>query len=192
MLSTKFFLAKGETTRKGNRGPYPQRDWRPARESVPVPHVPGPVARPPWRLGLIHDRPDHVIVPTVGIVPRDDDRGFIPFRQRLQKIHRVDDERLLIQGRRIARVTVLRAVGLQVAYRRQISRQGRLLEIDLGRTGDWPDRCGRFRKTGWRGVMNVGGAGVIFERIVVRAVGCLGRAVEAIRRGGANAAFPFT
>ena len=75
------------------------------------------------------DRPNYVIVPTIRVVVRDDHRRALPFLQRLKLVQRVRNEGLLVERRRIARVTVLRRVRLQVADCWKVSGESCLPEI---------------------------------------------------------------
>ena len=89
--STEFGRAHGEITRNGSRG---RRRTCPAGLAGGVHrHLGQPTAVAALRgervqrgLRLGDDRPEHVVVPAVGVVVRDDDRGGPPGGQRLQLV----------------------------------------------------------------------------------------------------------
>src|ERR1700722_12452012 len=83
-------------------------------------------------------------------------------------------------------MAILRAVGLKVAYRRQISGSGGpheptqiVLVIRLTRVTD-------FRQVLRSRMVRVGRRQVVIERVVMGAVGRFGRAVDAVGGGGAD------
>src|ERR1700722_11557497 len=83
-------------------------------------------------------------------------------------------------------MAILRAVGLEVAYRRQISGSGGLHEptqiVLVTRLTRVPD----FRQVLRSRMVRVGRRQVVIERVVMRAVGRFRRAVDAVGGGGAD------
>ena len=57
----------------------------------------------------------HVVVPAVGVVVGDDDRGVRPVRCALEGVDLLDDELLLVEGVGVGGVPVLVTGGLQEA-----------------------------------------------------------------------------
>ena len=69
-------------------------------------------------IGLVYDRIHSVIVPTIGIVVRDDDNQVPPFRTSLKPVDGLNEKCLLIDRIGISRVTIESALRFQVAYGR--------------------------------------------------------------------------
>ena len=69
-------------------------------------------------IGLVYDRIHSVIVPTIGIVVRDDDSQVPPFRTSLKPVNGLNEKCLLIDRIGISRVTIESALRFQVAYGR--------------------------------------------------------------------------
>src|SRR5262249_60116181 len=90
---------EGGARRGGQRVPFP------AASPGPVGQAAAPEVE--RRVRLVDDGRHHVFVPAVRIVGGDDDRHALPFRQLLQAVQRVDDERLLVQRVRVSRGSVL-------------------------------------------------------------------------------------
>ena len=111
-----------------------------------------------------------VVVPAVGVVIGDDDRGGLPVPGLLDLVDRVDDEVLLVDRIRVARVGVLVRSRLEVADGRHVAVLQRLVEVGqvvlvVGLIGA-PDPGFRGR----RQVLRVRGGLVVLERVVVRHV----------------------
>jgi len=62
-----------------------------------------------------------VVVPAIGIVPRNNYRSLFPLTRLLQSIEDVNDEQLFIQWRRVIRVAILCAPCFQETYGRHIA-----------------------------------------------------------------------
>src|SRR6185503_6948872 len=115
-----------------------------------------------------------VVVPAVGVVIGDDDRGVLPLRKLLQVVDGVDDKPLLVNGIGIGCVAILVAGGLQETHAGQLARisgrpEGRQVVLVVGLVG------GADHVRGRRGqVMRVRCRRVVLERLVVRNVVALG------------------
>ncbi len=127
VLSTKFDLDHGDTTRKGIRTPRPQRPcsgwlavltgtWLTLRTAGA-----GAGQGVERRLRRRGDRAEDVVVPAVGVVIGDDDGGGLPRRQRLQVVDRGGEEGLLVQWVGVTAVTVLEGRGLEERHLRQVA-----------------------------------------------------------------------
>ena len=70
-----------------------------------------------------------MVIPTVGIVVSEDDRGAVPEGRLFERVHDVHHKRLLVQGIRVAGMRILIGRGFQEAYRCQIPRLQRIEEV---------------------------------------------------------------
>src|SRR5258708_1910125 len=70
-----------------------------------------------------------MIVPSVRIVISDNDQRAVPLRTRLDEVDRVDDKSLLVERSGVARMAVLKAIGLQERYRGKVARAHRVEEV---------------------------------------------------------------
>src|SRR5258706_8492168 len=70
---------------------------------------------------LIENRSDLMVVPSIGIVVHDSDRGAAPLGPGLQEVDYVDQESLLIQRIGITGMPVLVSRGLEEAHCREIA-----------------------------------------------------------------------
>src|SRR5580698_2853544 len=136
--------------------------------------------------GLVEERAVLVIVPTVGVVIRDDDGGAGPVRRLLERVDHGDHPGLLIERVGVTGVAILIARRLQErdGGKNALAQRGeeiRGVVLVVGRTGvsDFIDRS-RTR------VSRVRGGSVILKRLVVRNVVSLGDGGDA-RGGGALA-----
>ena len=112
VLSTKFSRDQEIYERKVARtvAAAALRMW--IAESMPgsaycSPQAPGPVRASARLVGLIRDGAHMVVIPAVGVVVQDHDRGVVPIRRLLQEVDHVDDERLLVEWIGVSGVTVL-------------------------------------------------------------------------------------
>ncbi len=125
----------------------------------------------------VHDLAKLMIVPAVGIVVGDDDRGAGPVGALLQEVDGVDDERLLVERIGVAGVSVLVAGRLQEADGGKVARGDGVEEVvsivlvvaGIALLADGGDGGGTR-------VLRVGRGGVVLERLVVRNVVGLVRA----------------
>ena len=69
------------------------------------------------RLG--HDRPHLMVVPAVGIIPRDDYSRFIPLRTLHERVDHADDKNLFVDWIRVSGMAILVGASLQVRDGRQ-------------------------------------------------------------------------
>jgi len=118
----------------------------------------------------IHDRPQLMVVPSIGVVIHNDHCRAAPGRQRLQQIDRVHHEGLFVQRIGVSRMRVLIGRRLQKAHGRKISARGSRVEIldvilVVGRTSPTD-----FRQRSRPGVVGIGHARPISEQRVMRNV----------------------
>src|SRR5260370_19834084 len=78
---------------------------------------------------LVENRPDLMVVPSIGIVVHDDDRCAAPLGPRLQEVDHIDHEGLLIQWVGITSMPVLGSRRLEETYRREIARLHRSVKV---------------------------------------------------------------
>ena len=109
-----------------------------------------------------------MVVPAVGVVVGDDDGGAGPEGRLLDGVDHVDDEGLLVERVGVAGVAVLVAGGLQEADCGHVAggeSSGEVVRVVLVVGGDrvGADGCDR----GGTDVVEVGGAGVVLEGLVV-------------------------
>src|SRR5260370_1309275 len=78
---------------------------------------------------LVENRPDLMVVPSIGIVVHDDDRCAAPLGLRLQEVDHIDHEGLLIQWVGITSMPVLVSRRLEETYRREIARFDRSIKV---------------------------------------------------------------
>src|SRR5690348_17779757 len=121
-----------------------------------------------------------MIVPTVRIIPVDDDSRLLPFVGLLKPIDNVDQKQLLIEGGRVIGMAVLSAPCLQEAHGRHVAAIDRnpeigeiVLVIGLIGLADHGCRCRRQ-------MMRIRSRKVVLKWIVMRAVSSL----EAVADGG--------
>src|SRR5215469_4414043 len=74
-----------------------------------------------WSGRRIYDRPHLMVVPAIGIVIHDDYRGAAPSGLLLQEVDECHQERLLIQGIRVSRMTILISGCFDVTDSREIA-----------------------------------------------------------------------
>ena len=96
----------------------------------------------------VGDRRKDVVVPTVRVVVRDDDRGVAPVFRLLDGVDFVDEEVLLVDRVGVTRMAVLVLAGLEEADRRQRTRLQRLLEV-MTQERD-PAKCDELSEEVWR------------------------------------------
>src|SRR5260370_29993368 len=78
---------------------------------------------------LVENRPDLMVVPSIGIVVHNHDRCAAPLGPGLQEIDHIDHEGLLIQWVRITSMPVLVSRRLEETYRREIARLDRSIKV---------------------------------------------------------------
>src|SRR5207248_135357 len=112
-----------------------------------------------------------MVVPTVGVVVCNDYRGVTPFWLRLKKVDDVNQELLLIERVRVARVSVAVSRSFQERHSGEVSRFHRGIEIPnvvlmicgVSLMSDHRDRC-RPR------MVQVGRRRIVLEWLMVRNV----------------------
>ena len=196
--STKLDFAQGEMTSSGSRGPRPQRPLLARQRGAGAARA-GPGEGVASRVGRVGHTGVRVVVPAVGVVIGDDDRGVLPVRGLLQRVDLVGDPVLLVERVGVGGVPVRPARRLEERHRGQCRRRqfaladrgDQLVEVarvvlvvrrvelrhaaDVG-LGVGADRLqpGERVLTGCAGrdgqVVRVGGRGVVLERLVVRDV----------------------
>jgi hypothetical protein len=70
-----------------------------------------------------------MVVPASGVIPGRDNSSALPFLQSLEAIDKIDEEGLLDQGIRIARVAILMGRGLDKTDRRKIVSRDSVSEV---------------------------------------------------------------
>src|SRR5450759_4855810 len=143
----------------------------------------GAVLRQPIMQGivrLVDDRAHLMVVPAIAVVVGDHHCGALPVRGLLEPVDGLDKEALLIQRAGVPGVPVLVGRGLEEADRRHrlgVHRRPEVGEVVLvvRRPGvaDLGYRCGR-------GVLQVRGARVVLERLVVRDVVLAAHAADVV------------
>ncbi len=121
--------------------------------------------------GLIHNWAERVVVPSVGIVIRDNDGRVLPVVAVLQRIDHVDDPELLVKWVGVTWMTVLKGSRFQIGNSGQaifIQRRPEILQIILvvGAVSTRSDQAG----VAGTGVVLIGRLSEILERFVVRNV----------------------
>src|SRR5271170_5930283 len=104
-----------------------------------------------------------MVVPTIGIIPGDEDGSLIPFRQLLQIADSADEPCLLIERRRVTGVAILSPSCFQETNGRQITRRCGLPEIAQVVNVVGGAVISYFRHTGGSNVVPVVGALIELE-----------------------------
>src|SRR6266852_1032406 len=137
-------------------------------------------------VGLAHNRRHHMVIPAVGVVISDNDRGVLPCLQLLKMVDSLDHKGLLRQRIRIARVAILESTGLYETDCGQMSRIGGRPEVNqvilvVCLVGGLTDQVNRGR----RQVVGIRGRQIILEWLVMRNVVLLRIAIAANVKCGA-------
>src|SRR5260370_3122219 len=78
---------------------------------------------------LVENRPDLMVVPSIGIVVHNHDHCAAPLGPRLQEVDHIDHEGLLIQWVGITSMPVLVSRRLEETYGREIARFDRSIKV---------------------------------------------------------------